>query len=51
MNTEILEDALLNASALLNSELESVIHTGLSDEYLIVIKKIENALKELKNNG
>lgn len=48
MNTEILKDSLLSALTLLNSEFESVEVKELEDEYLIVIEKIEAALKELQ---
>jgi hypothetical protein len=44
MNDETLKDAL-------NSEFESVTDSGLLEEYLTVIAKIENALTELKANG
>lgn len=48
MNTEILKDSLLSALTLLNSEFESVEVKELEDDYLIVIEKIEAALKELQ---
>jgi hypothetical protein len=48
---EILEDALISALSLLNSEFESVDDVELSEEYLSVIKKIEDALNILKENG
>ena len=48
MNIEILKDSLLNALRLLNNEFESVDVKELADEYLIVINKIEDALKELQ---
>ena len=51
MNKENIKDALLSALSLLNNEFESIAITELSDEYLTVIQQIENALKELQENG
>ncbi len=51
MKKEILEDALLSTLSLLNSEVESVVIDDLKDEYLNVIEKVENAIKELNGNG
>jgi hypothetical protein len=50
MNKELINDALSNALNLLNNEVECVIESELSDEYLRVIQKIEIALDELKRN-
>lgn len=50
MNREILEDALLSTLSLLDSEVESVVIDDLKEEYLSVIEKVENALKELNGN-
>ncbi|MEO6524384.1 MAG: hypothetical protein ABIN91_22055 [Mucilaginibacter sp.] len=47
MNKEILQDALLSALSLLNSEFETVEDAELNENYLQVIEKIENGLKEL----
>ncbi len=50
MKKEILEDALLSTLSLLNSEVESVVIDDLKEEYLSVIEKVENAIKELNGN-
>ena len=50
MNREILGDALLSTLSLLDSEVESVVIDDLKEEYLSVIEKVENALKELNGN-
>jgi hypothetical protein len=47
MKKKIIHDALLSALHFLNTELESVIIDDLRKEYLIVIKKLKNGLKEL----
>jgi hypothetical protein len=51
MKKEILEDALISALTLLNNEVESVIIDDLKEEYLNVIEKVENAIKELNGNS
>jgi len=48
MKKEIIEDALLSAISLLNNEAESVVIDDLKDEYLIVMEKLKNGLKELE---
>ena len=50
MKKEIVEDALLSALYLLNSEIESVAVDELKEEYLSVIEKVETALKELNGS-
>ncbi len=49
MKKEIIKDALLSALHLLNNEVESGVIDDLKEEYLIVIAKLENGLKELKS--
>ena len=51
MKSLILEDALLSTLSLLNNEIESVMIDDLNEEYLDVIKKVENALKELNGDS
>jgi hypothetical protein len=51
MNEEVLKDALFSALSLLNSEFDSVEDIELSDQYLAVIEKVENALNEFQRNG
>jgi hypothetical protein len=46
MNQQIIKDALYSALALLSQEITCVDEPELSDDYLLVIAKIEEALKE-----
>lgn len=50
MNKEIIESALISALSLVNNEIESVVVDELKDEYLVVIEKLESALKEVSKN-
>jgi hypothetical protein len=47
MNQEIIKEALYSALTLLNQEIACVEDAELSDDYLRVIGKIEDALKGL----
>ncbi|HPX04743.1 MAG TPA: hypothetical protein PLC17_02315 [Tenuifilaceae bacterium] len=51
MNKETIEDALLSALNLLNSEVDVIDYQELRTEFLTVIEKIENALIEINKNG
>ncbi len=46
MDKEIIKDALYSALTLINQEVECVDDPELSEDYLRVIGKIEDALKE-----
>jgi len=47
MDKQIIEMALASALSLLNQELQSVVTQELQEEYLVVIHRIEEALKNL----
>ena len=51
MNKEIIESALISALLLINNEIESVVFDELKDEYLVVIEKLEGALKEISKDA
>lgn len=51
MNLEILKEALEASHSLIYEELECVELDELKEDYMNVIKKIEIALSELKQNG
>lgn len=50
MDLNKIKDALESSLSLLNEEYESVTFNGLKEEYLSVIRKIENALTSLDKN-
>lgn len=50
MNKEIIEEALIATHSLLTNELEAIEFDSLKNEYLAVIGKIENALKEISED-
>ena len=48
-NLELIKSAISNARDLLYDEMESVCVDELSDEYNLVIKELENALKIIED--
>lgn len=50
MEKEILQDALISALLLLENEFESLDNEDLKCDYLIVIKKLELAINEIKED-
>lgn len=48
MDKLIIKEALEESLYLINQEIESVVIDDLKEDYLIVIKKIEKALKEIE---
>lgn len=51
MDLELVKEALESSLSLISDELEGVESEELRDEYLLVIQKIEAALKILEKNG
>ena len=49
MKKEIIEEALLASHSLLTNELDAIEFEELKNEFLSVIDKIENALKEMSH--